>query len=283
MAYKKIIKSKRAKTLLLDILVLYLNIIFFLPGCEDVFQYSPNQVRLKEEERNLNAKNIEKISEARISGSDFKFALIGDTQRFYDDAEDFVSHINQRDNIAFILLAGDISDFGQEKEFKWVHRMLNNLKAPYIAVIGNHDMLANGTKVYEQMYGPLNFAFTCNNYKFICLNTNSREAGLDGSVPDMEWLKRQLNDTAGVAGIFTVSHIPPFDGDFDKNLEAAYTEALAGNGKVKMSLHGHQHKYKYFKPYADSISYLVAGGMAKRNYAIISIKGEAVEVEEVTF
>ncbi|HYH14625.1 MAG TPA: metallophosphoesterase family protein, partial [Flavisolibacter sp.] len=114
-----------------------------LMSCKDLFQYSPKEVRLEEEEQNINLKNIPKI-EALPKKDTLKFILIGDTQRFYDETADFVTAANQRNDISFVVLAGDISDFGLSKEFKWVHRELKQLKVPYIGVIGNHDMLSNG-------------------------------------------------------------------------------------------------------------------------------------------
>ncbi|MFN2439489.1 MAG: metallophosphoesterase, partial [Chitinophagaceae bacterium] len=152
-------------------------------SCKKAFLYNLNEVRLEENQKNLNAKNIQKIEAIRPLDT-LKFILIGDSQRFYSELDDFVKEANGLKNIAFVALAGDISDFGLSKEFQWVNRKLTKLSMPYIAVIGNHDMLANGRKVYEQMFGAEDFTFTCNGNKFICLNTNSREKGFDGSLPN---------------------------------------------------------------------------------------------------
>ncbi len=72
------------------------------------FLYNINEVRLNEDEKNLNAKNIEKI-QRQASVDTMKFILIGDSQRFYEEVDDFVAKINGVEGISFIILAGDIS------------------------------------------------------------------------------------------------------------------------------------------------------------------------------
>lgn len=260
------------------ILIIYLALI----GCQDLFQYSPHEVVVDERLKNLNAKSIEKIS--KINGQDtLRFVLIGDTQRFYDHAREFVERINGRRGISFVLLAGDISDFGLRKEFIWVHNELSKLNMPYVAVIGNHDILGNGTMIYEQMYGPLNFSFNCNGNKFICLNTNSREYNFNGSVPDLNWLSRELNDTAGLTNVFTVAHVAPFSGDFDEQLEIPFTDRLNQCEKMRISMYGHEHKYSLSEPYGDRVKYLVTGSMNKRNYVIVTVSGTKYEIESISF
>ena len=94
--------------------------LFFLTSCKDPFLYNINEVRLNEDERNLNAKNIQKI-QMLAPADTLKFILIGDSQRFYDEVEDFVTHVNGLKNISFVLLAGDITDFGLNKEYRWIN------------------------------------------------------------------------------------------------------------------------------------------------------------------
>jgi 3',5'-cyclic-AMP phosphodiesterase len=193
--------------------LLTILLLINITSCKELFQYSPNEVRLEEEEKNLNQKNIAKL-QAIPAQDQIKFVVIGDSQRFYDDLDDFVTNINLQTGISFVLLNGDISDFGLNKEFKWINRILKKLTIPYFAVIGNHDMLANGRLIYKEMFGEENFSFTYGGYKFIGLNTNSQETGFDGSIPDLPWLEKELNSAYKQAFVF--SHVPPFSGQFDE-------------------------------------------------------------------
>jgi Icc-related predicted phosphoesterase len=263
-------------------LFLYLVSILSLLSCKDVFQYNPNEVRLDESQRNLNAKNIQKIN-ALSPVDTVKFILIGDSQRFYDELDDFVAVANKLKGVAFVLLAGDISDFGLNREYEWIHRSLAKLQMPYIGVIGNHDMLANGRIVYKQMFGAENFSFSYSDNQFICLNTNSLETGFDGSLPDLPWLQQQLSGVSKYKNAFIISHIPPFSDGFDKKLEHSFSSLLAAHNEVKLSLHGHHHRFSISKPYNNGPEYVVVGSLNKRNYALFSVWGEQYKIDEVYY
>jgi hypothetical protein len=226
----------------------------------------------------LNSRNIERISKLQAK-STFKFILIGDTQRFYDELDDFVAHVNSLNDISFILLNGDLVDFGLNREYNWIASQLKELKIPYIAALGNHDMLANGRKIFHEMFGPENFSFSYGKNKFVCLNTNSREVDYNGQVPDTNWLSQQLNDNEP-DNIFVLSHVPPFSLDFDKNLEPAFTGLLAAQPRTRISLHGHDHTFKLLHPYPGGLPYLTAAATNDRSYAMIAVNGEQISVTE---
>ena len=71
---------------------------------------------------------------------------MGDSQRWYDETEDFVKEINKRNDIDFVIHGGDMSDFGLTKEFLWQRDIMNGLNVPYVALIGNHDCLGTGSR-----------------------------------------------------------------------------------------------------------------------------------------
>ena len=102
-----------------------------------------------------------------------KFAGMGDSQRWYDETEDFVKHVNLRTDIDFVIHGGDVSDFGLTKEFLWQRDILNKLNMPYVVLIGNHDCVGTGEDVYRKVFGNTNFSFIAGDVKFVCLNTNA--------------------------------------------------------------------------------------------------------------
>ncbi|GAA4320138.1 metallophosphoesterase family protein [Flaviaesturariibacter amylovorans] len=248
-------------------------------ACKKTFQFSPHEVRPAAGERALNAKAIARIAALPPKNS-FRFLLVGDTQRFYEQVDDFVAAANALDSIDFVLLAGDITDFGMQTEFSWVHERLSRLRVPYIAIIGNHDMLANGRTAFGQMYGPENFTFSYNGYKFVCLNTNSNETGFDGSLPEMSWFGRAMADLERYDGAFVVSHMAPYDELFDRRHHDAFTALVRQSGKVRGSLHGHQHRFSMQQPYNDGIPYVVVGSFNRRNYVLVTAGKETVNYEE---
>ena len=127
-----------------------------LSSC-DLLEFSPNDHRAPDSERDLTAKNLNRLLQNPLpAGDTLRFVFTGDSQRFYDDAEDLVQSVNQQPGIQFMLVAGDISDFGFAREMRWINDDLRKLKVPYLTVVGNHDLVGNGRKAYEAIFGPRN-------------------------------------------------------------------------------------------------------------------------------
>ena len=102
--------------------------ILFLSGCS-MFEYHPYDGHVSGE-TDINAKNIKRIEENCAGKTTIRFAVVSDTQRWYDETDDFVKAINKRNDIDFVLHAGDIADFGVTKEYMWMRDILNGLTVP---------------------------------------------------------------------------------------------------------------------------------------------------------
>lgn len=258
-----------------------LSFMCFASSCE-VFEFNPNQIILDDDQKGLTRKNMGMIRTIPPPDT-LKFIFMGDTQRFYDDSDDFVKSANQFDDVSFAIHAGDISDFGLVKEFKWVNDIMAGLTVPYLTVIGNHDLLANGRKGYYEMFGDYNYTFEYGPNRFIFLNTNSREFEFDGTVPDLDWLQNQLADNPENKNTIIISHIPPFDADYDPDLELAYANLLAKDKNVKLSLHGHQHAFNDGEFYDDGVRYFVTTSMNKRGYALVSVWDSGFDIKRIEY
>ena len=87
-----------------------LFLCIFLSAC-DLIDYHPYDSRLTISERDINDHNIPLIEAATKDKDTIRFVLMGDTQRSYDETEDFVKHINtKKDSIDFILHGGDYTN-----------------------------------------------------------------------------------------------------------------------------------------------------------------------------
>ena len=245
-----------------------------LTSCE-LFEYSPNETRTPEAYRDLTRKNLAAL-DARpnpLGGDSLRFVFISDSQRFYEEAEAFVASVNQQPGVAFVAIGGDISDFGLVREMRWVHDRLKHLSVPYLTVVGNHDLVANGRQAYQNVYGLLNYSFTYAGTRFICIDTNGREYGFNGRVPDVGWLRAQLADSAGVTRQVVMSHVPPDDADFDPQLEASYVQALGAASKLVFQLNGHRHDFGVSHPYELNLPFIDSYGFEKRQYVLLTLWG----------
>ena len=205
------------------VVVAFLSLL--LVSCKKIFRYNSSEIRLEEKYRNLNSKNISSILSAPTKDS-FNFLVITDSQRSYEELDEFVKKANSYSDISFVVLNGDITDFGLQTEYLWIAERMQKLAAPFLAVIGNHDMLGNGREVYRQMFGAENFSFSYSGHRFVFLNSNSKEAKPGEILPDTTWLQTELAASPLQEKIFVFAHIPPLGGDFSRTIEQAYARSL---------------------------------------------------------
>ncbi|MCC3156186.1 metallophosphoesterase [Hymenobacter sp. 15J16-1T3B] len=247
-----------------------------LAGC-DLIEFSPNETRTPEAYHDLTRKSLERLQQQPkpLGGDTVRFVFIGDSQRFYEEAEAFTQSVNQLPGVSFVAIAGDISDFGLIREMRWVHDRLKHLNVPYLTVIGNHDLVANGREAYQQVYGPLNYSFEYGSTRFVFVDTNGREYGFNGRVPNVPWVQQALaNPGPGIRRQVVMSHVPPHDADFDPQLVAPYVQALSSAPRVAFELNGHKHDFSVGQPYENGLTFINSYSFEKRQYLVLTLWGE---------
>lgn len=259
---------------------IYIIVILALHGCNK-FEYSPYQQEGALESSmpsDLNQLNIKKLFNREENADDTVTILFtGDSQRFYDGLEKLVDKTNSLSSVDFLIMNGDIADFGLLQEFKWIVERLNKLKCPYLCAIGNHDIVADNGKLYTKIFGDKNFSFTYKGYKFLFHDTNGREYNFNGNAPNMWWLQDQLNDS-NARWFVGVSHVPPFDADFDPALIYPYKNLLASTQNFAVSLHGHVHTTTDTLYYNDGVRYITSNSVEKSEAIILKlINGKVIK------
>jgi hypothetical protein len=264
-------------------LAVYLSLcLIAMVGCNGV-EFSPNQKFREETPQHVNKIQIEKLK-PKNAGDRIRIAVSGDTQRKYREAELFVEHVNARNDIDFVILNGDISDFGQLLEFEGIYNIYSKLKVPFISIVGNHDLVANGPYVFRRMFGDFNFTFNYGDVKFVCFDSNSREYNFNGLVPDMNWLKANMKLEANVKHMIAFSHIPPDDADFDPNLRPVYEQLATSTPGFLASVHAHQHsKDRSYRPKGSNIPFIVTNAIVNKAYTVLDIYNGKIETYPTTF
>lgn len=250
----------------------------------DIIDYHPYDGRLDSHtETNINQKNIKRITGICEGKDTIRFAFIGDTQRSLDETKKFVGHINRNDSVDFIIHGGDISDFGMKKEYEWAHNILSKLKQPYVALIGNHDVIGNGNQVYRKMYGKENFSLVAGDIKFVCLNTNAIEYDYSHPVPDFSYIKQELGDSLSHKRTIVVMHAPPGCEQFDNNVKDVFQIYIKNFPDLLFCLHAHTHHFSAEDLFDDGIMYYGCENMGKRSYLLFVITKEGYSYEIIHF
>lgn len=105
----------------------------------------------------------------------FRFAFISDTHigspngGAEEDLRRTVADINAMDDIAFVVLTGDITELGTNRELATAKRILDSLDIPYYIIPGNHDTgwSESGGLSFNQTFGDDKFYFKHNGVHFI--------------------------------------------------------------------------------------------------------------------
>lgn len=250
----------------------------FTGGC-DLFEYSPFCETDDDSGLDDFYENIRDV-EAMIPASpdSFVFAFLTDTHSRYDDFEDAVASVNANPDVMFVIHGGDITDTGLQKEFSWAEEIMDEFRPPVFPVIGNHDCLSNGKKIYERMFGPAYYAFDFilrdgRVIRFLFLNDNTLEYNLDGEqVQTMKaWMDSMFAECGDAAGMVVTAHVPPSDSlYFTDAVEELYHSRLAASN-VLLSIHGHVHEYYFGEYYGDGVPYLVGDDIRDRSYCLITV------------
>ena len=255
-----------------------------LASCDHVFDYHPYAAKLSSKYEDINSKNLKRIMELDQTKDTIRFIWLGDTQRWYDETHDFVKAVNQRDDIDFVVHGGDISDFGLRDEFCKMHDILSKLNVPYVAIIGNHDVLGLGSSIYNVIYGEPNFSFVFRGVKFLCLNTNALEYDYSTPVPDFDFLIDELKDSVNQYDrTIAMMHAQPGDIVFNNNVKYVFHEFLKSFPHLMFCTHAHAHKLMQNDFFNDGIIYYGADAIKGKNYMLFTVTKEGYQYEVVYF
>ncbi|MCI1779822.1 MAG: metallophosphoesterase [Bacteroidales bacterium] len=272
---------KKSKTLFLLSILSSINICL-LTSC-NIFDYHPYDVKIYGD-TGLTAKNTAKIEDSLKGKKTFRFAMISDTQRWYDETEDAVESINARGDIDFVIHGGDQVDFGLTKEYLWMRDILKLFDMPWVTVLGNHDCIGTGNDCYKKIYGDYNYTFTAGNVRFIFLNTNALEFDYGTAVPDFSFLKKQLNNyPAEACRTIFVIHAPPFDVEFNNNVNYVFEDYLLKFPNPMFVLYGHVHQFKAGELFDDGLMYYACTKIKDRAYYVFTINENGYDYEIVNY
>lgn len=251
-------------------------------GCE-YFEYHPYDTDIQGE-RGLTAIHVLRIERALRGRSSFRFAVISDTQGWYDETEQVVEALNARQDLDFVIHCGDISDFGLKREFQIQRDILSELHVPFVALIGNHDCLATGEVVYREIFGPTNFAFTAADTRIICLNTNAMEYDYATPIPDFAFMESELTSLDPmVRRVLFVMHVRPGEFQFNNNVSEIFQRYIRSAPGDPFCIYGHEHTLRHDDLFGDGVIYYQCPNIEKRCYLLFTLNESGYTYEAVYF
>lgn len=146
----------------------------------------------------------------------FKFAMVSDTHVGSDNAlEDLqrtVADINAQPELAFVVISGDITEFGADEELRLAKSVLDGLHKPWYIIPGNHDTKwsESGGNTFRKVFGSETFSFTYGGYRFLGTNCGPNMRMGPGQVPreNVVWLNKQLREMDTITPVVYVNHYP---------------------------------------------------------------------------
>ena len=172
-----------------------------------------------------------------------RFAFLTDTHlaigsHAFDDLRCCIRDINGQDSLDFVILGGDITDFGTDEEIRAAKALLDSLNKPYYLVAGNHDAKwsESGCNTFKNVFGYEHFEFEAGGWRFLGCNCGPDMRMAPALLPreSLTWLEGL---GSGLPGIF-INHYPQ---DTSVLNYFHVTRALKKAG-VRFEIGGHWHQ-----------------------------------------
>lgn len=264
----------------------YLTIMIMgvcLAACDSVFRYHPYDVRINGD-RDINARNIERIETACRNRDSLCVAFISDSHHSYTDLCDMIADINKRDSVDFVVHLGDLTDTGTIKEFEWARDCLSRLQKPYVALIGNHDFLGTGDDIYCKIFDKTDFHFIAGRTKFLCINTNATEYDHMADIPDFQFLEDAVSvDSALFDRTIVCMHARPYSDQFNNNVAKPFEYYIKLLPGLMFCIFGHDHSMQKEDIFGDGIIYYGVTCVSDRQYMLFNINKEGYSHEIVSY
>lgn len=180
----------------------------------------------------------------------FRFAFISDTHigspngTAEEDLRRTVADINRMDDIAFVVLTGDITELGTDEEIALAKRILDSLDVPWYIIPGNHDTgwSESGGVTFSRVFGYDRFHFEHNGIVFIGCASGPYVRMSDGHIPRdaVDWLDSLVKTTDPSKPIVFLNHYP-LDKDLD-NWYEVIDRLKTRNTLAALCGHGHANR-----------------------------------------
>lgn len=156
-------------------------------------------------------------SYGQSSRTPFTFAWLSDVHLnsfayAEDDLRQSIEDINTNPAVDFAILSGDVTEFGDTKEFLLLQEILKNFRKPYLLLPGNHDVnwSENGCTMFNKIFKASHFCYDWQGVRFIGCGAGPSLRMGPPHIPREEilWLDSIIRATPREQPIIFVNHFP---------------------------------------------------------------------------
>ncbi len=223
----------------------------------------------------------------------FSFAVFGDNRDGDKVFSEILDKINNDKEIEFAVSTGDFVSYGQKAQYEKYLNLTKKYRFKIYHVMGNHDAVLGGHKLFAKYFGPNYYSFDHKNSHFVILD-NSFRGTFDGK--QYNYLFSVLEANKG-KNIFVFFHKPMFDPSetypnyvMSERQIAEKLLEIFKKYRVRYVFAGHIHGYA--KAERGSVIYLVTAGAGAPlylprylggfyHYVKITVEGDRIKDEVI--
>lgn len=146
----------------------------------------------------------------------FSFAWLSDTHigstTAAEDLRTSVGDINSMTGLAFVVVSGDVTEYGSREQLRAAREILADLKIPSHVIPGNHDTKwsESGATDFGRIWGDDRFYFERGGIVFIGMHQGPLMRMGDGhwAPEDVRWLARTLSRIGTKKPLIFITHYP---------------------------------------------------------------------------
>lgn len=284
------------------IIILIIILLFFV---NLVFYSQRKKLFIKSFQPSPSPSSVQPISD----NYNLSFAVIGDPEGDVANLKK-VGVILKEKGIKYVILVGDLTSSGTEKQFQAVKMALDSWGITYLTIPGNHDLWAgrdwcqknpsdncSNTAIFEKYFGQNFGDKTLNDYNFFLIDNSDENLGLGEY--QLDWLRSELLEVR--SKYFGFFHIPLYHPESNKYyVMGSENEAIKKQAEELLDkfcqnpplalFFGHLHRsrqYEYDCANGNKLKMINAGSLnTKRNWQLprfmkVDIKEQRLNVEEI--
>ena len=198
-----------------------------------------------------------------------------------DDLRQSIEDINANPAVDFTILSGDVTEFGDTKEFLLLQEILEGFRKPYLLLPGNHDVnwSENGCTMFNKIFQASHFCYDWQGVRFIGCGAGPSLRMGPPHIPREEilWLDSIVRATPKELPVIFVNHFP-----LNRDLSNWYevTDILKTRN-VLVTLAGHLHTNRAYD--AEGIPAVIGRSSLRREDPIGGYNLVTVNEDSITF